>query len=102
MTQYLGICMVVIVTGLVIAVLAHLVTSGILEEIERIKKKRYEHRMTVLAATLKESTGMFKDFISYAKEAAEMDKKYGEEGKKYSDEAFKKATDKYMKEKGIM
>ena len=102
MTQYLGICMVVIVTGLVIAVLAHLVTSGILEEIERIKKKRYEHRMTVLAATLKDSIGMFKDFIGYAKEAAEMDKKYGEEGKKYSDEAFKKATDKYMKEKGIM
>lgn len=101
MTQYLGICMVVIVTGLVIAVLAHLVTSGILEEIERIKKRRYEHRMAVLATALKESTGMFKNFISYAKEAAEMDKKYGEEGKKYSDEAFKKAVDEYMKEKGI-
>ena len=102
MTQYLGICMVVIVTGLVIAVLAHLVTSGILEEIERIKKKRYEHRMTVLVAALKESTGLMKEYIGYVKEAMEIDKKYGKEAAKYTEEAAKSTVDEYLKKKGIM
>ena len=101
MTQYLGICMVVIVAGLVIAVLAHLVTSGILEEIERIKKKRYEHRMSVLVTALKESTGLMKEYIGYVKEGMEIDKEYGKDAAKYAEEAGKKTVDEYFKKKGI-
>ena len=49
MTAYLGICMVILVTGLVISILARLVTGGILDEFERIRQKRSEKRWDTAA-----------------------------------------------------
>lgn len=40
MTQYLGICMVVVVIGLVLSITSRIVTRSILEEMEASRKRR--------------------------------------------------------------
>lgn len=93
MTQYLGTCMVIVVAGLVLAILARLITGGILDEIERIKKRRFEARMTTLQKVIKESSKYIEKYMKNAKEAIELDKKYGSSGQKYASEALNKTFD---------
>lgn len=93
MTQYLGTCMVIIVAGLVLAILARLITGGILDEIERIKKRRFEARMATLQKVIKESSKYIEKYMKNVKEAIELDKKYGSSGQKYASEALNKTFD---------
>ena len=96
MTQYLGTCMVIVVTGLVVAILARLITGGILDEIERIKKRRFEARMTTLQKVIKESSKYIEKYMKNVKEAIELDKKYGRDGQKMANEAFSKTMNEMM------
>jgi len=91
MTQYLGICMVIVVIGIVLAVLARLMTSGILEEIERIKKRRFESRCKVIAECIMKSSEYVEKYMKNVKEGIEMDKNLGKE------EAQKRAADGFKK-----
>ena len=96
MTQYLGTCMVILVAGLVIAILARLVTGGILDEIERIKKRRFEARMESLQKLIKASAKYIEKYMKNVHEAIELDKKYGRDGQKMANEAFSKTMDEMM------
>ena len=80
MTQYLGISMVIIVAGLVLAVLAKLVTGNILDEFERIRMKRAARRAKILLTGFEEGSKYVGKMLEYLKEAAKMDKEYAERG----------------------
>lgn len=84
MEQYLGICMVVVVTGLVIAVLAKLVTGGILEEIDRYRTRRAKRWANIFLDSIKASIDYVPKMLNHVKEAAELDEKYGETAGKYA------------------
>jgi len=95
MTQYLGISLVIIVAGLVLAVLAKLVTGNILDEFERIRMKRAARKAKILLTGLEGGTKYVGQMLEYLKEAAKMDKEYAERGElekaqKFAKEAFKK------------
>lgn len=94
MTQYLGICMVVVVVGIVLAVLARLVTGGILDEIERIKKRRFDARCKSIAEAIVGSSKYVDKYVSNIKYTLEMDRELGKEkSKEIADKAFKKTMD---------
>ena len=95
MTEYLGISMCVAVTGLVIAVLARLVTGGILDEIERIRHARFERRIKLLVGAFKDAEKWVNRYMSNLREAAEMDEKYRQKGE--IDVASKMAKDNFKK-----
>lgn len=95
MTQYLGICMVVVVVGLVIAVLAKLVTGGILEEIDRIRWKRAQRKAALFVSTMTSSAEGITKFVNAVKEGVELDEKYDKEK---TEKASKEAFTKLMKE----
>ena len=75
MQQYLGICLVILVTGLVIAVLARLVTGGILDEIEKIRMRRSERKMKQLSIILEELSKYATKCMQDFREMAEKDRK---------------------------
>ena len=52
MMHYLGICMVVVVTGLVVSITANLVTEGIMSVLEKYRNRRAAY----WAKLIKEST----------------------------------------------
>lgn len=89
MEQYLGICMVIVVTGIVLGVLARLITGGILDEIERVKKRKFDNRCKSIGNLIKGCSKYIDKYINNCKTAIELDKKYGREGQKYADKAFK-------------
>ena len=102
MTQYLGICMVIVVTGLVLAVVARLVTGGILEEIERIKKQRTARKlkaftevMTVLSKEITNNIDKLKTMMvaDNKKDFKKAGVDYYENGDHISDEDEKKFTE---------
>lgn len=104
MTQYLGICMVIVVTGLVIAVLAKLVTGNILEEFERVGQRRRQRKLEVFIKALEGSAKYIQEFVKNLKEVDILEKKAKENAsdKEVSEagwEAFKKTmnemTDEY-------
>ena len=95
MTQYLGISMVIIVAGLVLAVLAKLVTGNILDEFERIRDKRMARRLKAFTTALESGIKYGGRVLEYGKEAMKMDKEAAEKGEldkaqKIVDEAFKR------------
>ena len=99
METYLGICMVVVVTGIVLGVLARLITGGILDEIERVKKQKFDNRCMSIAKMIKSSSKYIEDYMKNVKQAVEYDKefgKYGSRGTEIAKEAFEK-TAKEMK-----
>lgn len=96
MEQYLGICMVIVVTGIVLGVLARLITGGILDEIERVKKRRFDSRCNSLGRLIKECSKYIDSYIKNAKEAIKMDEKYGRDGAKAANEAFEKTMKEMM------
>lgn len=98
MEQYLGISMVVIVVGIVLAVLARLVTGGILDEIERIRNQRFTRRCKTIGNLIKDSSMYIEKYINNAKEAIKMDEKLGAEGQKYAKEAWDKTADEMLKD----
>ena len=102
MTQYLGICMVIIVTGLVLAVVARLITGGVLEEIERIKKQRTARKlkaftevMTVLSKEITNNMDKLKTMMvaDNKKDYKKAMKDYYENGDHISDEEEKEFTE---------
>lgn len=95
MTQYLGICMVVVVVGLVIAVLAKLVTGGILEEIDKIRWKRAQRTAALLVSIMANSAEGVTKFVNAVKEGIELDEEYDKEK---TEKASKEALTKLMKE----
>lgn len=101
MNQYLGISMVVLVIGLVLSILARLVTGGILDEIERVKAKRFDNRCRSIGKMIKECSEYTGKYIQYAKEAVKMDKELGSDGAKYAKEAFVKAKEEFKKEQDL-
>ena len=97
MTQYLGISLVVVVIGIVLAVLARLMTGGILDEIERIKKRRFDSRCESIAKMIRSSSQYLDDYLKNVKQAVEYDKefeKYGSRGTKMAKEAFMKTAER--------
>lgn len=101
MTQYLGICMVVLVSALCIAVLARLVTGGILEEIEKIRDKRRQRRVKLLVDAIKDTVPYVERYVKSAKEAMKMDKELGEKGAKYAGKAFDSTIDEMLKDNDL-
>ena len=95
MTQYLGICMVIIVVGLVLAVLAKLVTGNILDEFERIREKRMARKLKAFGTVLESSMKYTGKLLEYVKEATKMDEEAAKKGeldkaRKNADEALKR------------
>lgn len=74
MNDYLGISMVIIVAGLVIAVLARLVTGGILDEIERIRKNRSVRNAKIAQELMKDAVIYFSKFNEELKKTDMMEK----------------------------
>lgn len=103
MMEYLGICMVVVVVGLVIAVLAKLVTAHILDEFERIRQKRAARGLEVFLKALEGSAKFTTRFVELLKEADGLERTAKAEGrseslKKNSEECFDKTLDELKKE----
>ena len=98
MEQYLGISMVVIVVGIVLAVLARLVTGGILDEIERIRNLRFTRRCKTIGNLIKDSSTYIEKYINNAKEAIKMYEQLGSKGQKYAKEAWDKTADEMLKD----
>lgn len=100
MTQYLGICLVVLVIGLVLAVLARLMTGGILEEIEKIRQKRFERRLKMFMAGLDSVTRAMKKYLVTIKGIVSEEEKCRNELKMKTDEmteVAKKAINETLK-----
>ena len=95
MNEYLGICMVVVVIGIVIAVLSRLMTGNILDEIDRIKQRRFERRINYILKAIERSTDTMSKYIKYAKEAIELDKNTNKE---VAQKAAKESLEKTINE----
>ena len=80
MMSYLGACMVIIVTGLVVAVLSRLVTGGILDEIERFADKRRKRKIEMVGKMMESAAKYVTVYVEKLKETDILEKKARENG----------------------
>lgn len=80
MMSYLGACMVIIVTGLVVAVLSRLVTGGILDEIERVAQKRRQRKLETMCKIMESAAKYVTVYVDKLKETDILEKKAKENG----------------------
>ena len=80
MMSYLGACMVIIVTGLVVAVLSRLVTGGILDEIERFADKRRKRKIEMVGKMMENAAKYVTVYVDKFKETDILEKKAKENG----------------------
>ncbi len=80
MMSYLGACMVIIVTGLVVAVLSRLVTGGILDEIERVAQKRRQRKLETMCRMMESAAKYVTVYVDKLKETDILEKKAKENG----------------------
>ena len=78
--SYLGACMVIIVTGLVVAVLSRLVTGGILDEIERFADKRRKRKIEMVGKMMESAAKYVTVYVEKLKETDILEKKARENG----------------------
>lgn len=80
MITYLGTCMVIIVSGLVIGVLARIVTSGILDEIERVAQKRQKRKLEIIGKAMEGAVKYMNVYVDKLKQVSVFEKNAKEKG----------------------